>query len=94
MSSITITITGHETILNNGIVTFAKANGWTEKVIVDGEEVDNPVTAAEFCSAPIATFFLDKIVEGAAKIAEAEKIVAIDGVKQAFSTVVFSVQQG
>lgn len=93
MSSITITITGQDNILHNGIITFAKANGWKDTVLVNGEETANPVTAAEFCAAPISTFFLDKIVEGATKMAEDNKLAAVDNVKKAFSTVQFSVSK-
>lgn len=93
MSSISIKITGNESVLTGGILSFAKANGWEETVLVDGEQVPNPITAHEFCSAPIATFFLDKIIEGAQKEAERLKIIAIENSRAAFSTVTFSVKQ-
>ena len=60
--SINFTLSGEDKEIDDGIIGFAKATGWTPTVIIDGEEVDNPVTVEEHGSNKMFEYLKDTLI--------------------------------
>lgn len=65
----TIEIIGDGDLLDAGYLAIAKANGWREKIVVEGFEVDNPSSPKEFSMAVTKKFWRDTILNYNANVA-------------------------
>lgn len=81
-------LTGDENVITNGVRTFALATGWTEKIILDGEEIDNPVTDQDHASNKIYGFVSDVILGYNAQLgAEAGRKAAMEQTQSAYDNI-------
>lgn len=81
-------LTGDQSIIENGVRTFALATGWQEKIVVDGEEVDNPVTDQDHASGKLYNFVSEVIQSYSANLgAEAGRKAALEQVSNAYVNV-------
>lgn len=57
----TLKLYGPEEIMDPAIIAFCKQNGWTEKVFVNGEEIDNPTTLVMKTREVMRAFILETV---------------------------------